>query len=121
MSRKELRQKAKVIAKEHGYLPYMIERYLTLWGEEATLQFIEACERPIRTSIRMNALRADPEKTIESLRNKGVSLEKIPWLAHGYYADFEGHSTPGAFLEHMLGYYYVQGVPSMTELNPKPS
>jgi len=123
MSRKELRQKAKTIADEHGYLPYMIERYVALWGEENTLQFIEACEEPIRTSIRLNSLRIEPEKVIDSLQKKRIELEKIPWLTHGYYADFEGHSTPGAFLEHMLGYYYVQGVPSMTTvevLDPQP-
>ena len=123
MSSKELRLKAKTIAKEHEYLPYMIERYLALWGEEATMQFIEACDHPIKTSIRMNTLRAEPEKVIERLKKKGVELEKIPWLSHGYYADFEGHSTPGAFLEHMLGFYYVQGVPSMTTvevLDPRP-
>ena len=123
MSRKELRQKAKAIAMEHGYLPYMIERYVALWGEEETLQFIKACEQPIKTSIRLNTLRAEPEKVITNLQKKGINLEKIPWLTHGYYADFEGHSTPGAFLEHMLGYYYVQGVPSMTTvevLDPQP-
>ncbi|TFH07591.1 MAG: RsmB/NOP family class I SAM-dependent RNA methyltransferase [Candidatus Thorarchaeota archaeon] len=123
MSMKDLRQKAKPIATEHEYLPYMIERYLVLWGEDATMQFIEACDRPIRTSIRLNTLRAEPEKVIERLQKKGVKLEKIPWLSHGYYANFEGHSTPGAFLEHMLGFYYVQGVPSMTTvdvLDPQP-
>ena len=104
MSRKELRQKAKTLAKEYEYLPYMIERYLALWGEEETLQFLEVCEQPIRTSIRFNTLRADPEKSIARLQKKGVELEKVPWLTHGYYADFEGHSTPGAFLEHMLGF-----------------
>lgn len=123
MSRKELRQKAKTLAKEHGYQQYMIERYLALWGEEGTLRFLEACEQQIRTSIRMNTLRMEPEKTIERLQKKKIELEKIPWLSHGYYADFEGHSTPGAFLEHMLGFYYVQGVPSMTTvevLDPQP-
>ncbi len=123
MSRKELRQKAKTIAKEHGYQQYMIERYLALWGEKETLQFLEACEQPIKTSIRMNTLRMESEKTIERLQKKRIELEKIPWLSHGYYADFEGHSTPGAFLEHMLGFYYVQGVPSMTTvevLDPQP-
>jgi NOL1/NOP2/sun family putative RNA methylase len=123
MSTKELRQKAKTLAKEHEYQQYMIERYLALWGEEDTLRFLEACEQPIRTSIRMNTLRMESEKTIERLQKKKIKLEKIPWLSHGYYADFEGHSTPGAFLEHMLGFYYVQGVPSMTTvevLDPQP-
>ncbi len=123
MSTKELRQKAKTLAKEHEYQQYMIERYLALWGEEDTLRFLEACEQPIRTSIRMNTLRMESEKTIERLQKKKIKLEKIPWLSHGYYADFEGRSTPGAFLEHMLGFYYVQGVPSMTTvevLDPQP-
>ena len=123
MSTKELRQKAKTLAKEHEYQQYMIERYLALWGEEDTLRFLEACEQPIRTSIRMNTLRMESEKTIERLQKKKIKLENIPWLSHGYYADFEGHSTPGAFLEHMLGFYYVQGVPSMTTvevLDPQP-
>lgn len=123
MSTKELRQKAKTLAKEHEYQQYMIERYLALWGEEDTLLFLEACEQPIRTSIRMNTLRMESEKTVERLQKKRIELEKIPWLSHGYYADFEGHSTPGAFLEHMLGFYYVQGVPSMTTvevLDPQP-
>jgi len=123
MSTKELRQKAKTLAKEHEYQQYMIERYLALWGEEDTLRFLEACEQPIRTSIRMNTLRMEPEKTIERMQKKKIKLEKIPWLSYGYYGDFEGHSTPGAFLEHMLGFYYVQGVPSMTTvevLDPQP-
>ncbi len=123
MSTKELRQKAKTLAKEHEYQQYMIERYLALWGEEDTLRFLEACEQPIRTSIRMNTLRMESEKTVERLQKKRIELEKIPWLSNGYYADFEGHSTPGAFLEHMLGFYYVQGVPSMTTvevLDPQP-
>ncbi len=123
MSTKELRQKAKTLAKEHEYQPYMIERYLALWGEEDTLRFLEACEQPIRTSIRLNTLRMEPEKTIERMQKKKIKLEKIPWLSHGYYGDFEGRSTPGAFLEHMLGFYYVQGVPSMTTvevLDPQP-
>ncbi|MFW9953769.1 MAG: RsmB/NOP family class I SAM-dependent RNA methyltransferase [Candidatus Thorarchaeota archaeon] len=113
MSRRDLKQKAKEISAEYGYLQYMIERYLTLWGEKETIDFIRACEKPIRTSIRMNELRNPPANTIKSLEQKGVTLEKVPWLKTGYYADFKDYS-PGALLEHMMGYYYVQGVPSMT-------
>jgi len=124
MSRKELREKAKTLAKEHGYLPYMIERYLVLWGEKDTLQFLDACEKPVRTSVRVNTLRADQEVVIKRMKRKGVVLERIPWLDTGFYGDFENTSTPGAFLEHMLGFYYVQGVPSMTTvevLDPQPN
>ena len=122
MAKKELRQRAKVLAKEHGYLQYMIERYLSLWGEEDTLKFIEACEQPVRTSIRVNTLKSSSGLVLQRLHNKGITLEEVPWLDEGFYADFNGVS-PGALLEHMLGFYYVQGVPSMTAvsvLDPKP-
>ncbi len=113
MSKKHLRQRAKEIAGEYGYLPYMIERYLSLWGEDDTLKFIEACERPIRTAIRVNTLKTTIDPLVSRLENKKVTLERIPWLKEGFWADFGGGS-PGALFEHMLGYYYVQGVPSMT-------
>lgn len=122
MSKKEIRAKAKVLAKDFGYLQYMIERYLALWGEEETLQFLEACENPIRSSIRVNTLKVTNDLVTERLREKSVVIEKIPWLDSGFFADFEG-SSPGALLEHMLGFYYVQGVPSMTAvsvLDPQP-
>jgi NOL1/NOP2/sun family putative RNA methylase len=122
MAKKELRRRAKELAKEHGYLQYMIERYLSLWGEEDTLHFIEACERPVRTAIRINTLKSSTGTVLGRLQKKGVTLEEIPWLSDCFYADFN-HSSPGALLEHMLGFYYVQGVPSMTAvavLDPKP-
>jgi len=122
MVKKELRQRAKELAKEHGYLQYMIERYLTLWGEEETLRFIEACEKTIRTAIRVNSLKSSSGVVRGRLQKKGVTLEEIPWLNDGFYADFR-NTSPGALLEHMLGFYYVQGVPSMTAvnvLNPEP-
>ena len=58
MARKELKQQAKKLAKDYGYLPYMIERYLSLWGEEETVSFLDACENPVRTSVRFNLLKA---------------------------------------------------------------
>jgi NOL1/NOP2/sun family putative RNA methylase len=122
MAKKELRQRAKELAKEHGYLQYMIERYLSLWGEEDTLKFFEACEQPIRTSIRINTLKTSASEVLLRLQGKGVTFEEISWLNDGFHADFKD-SSPGALLEHMLGFYYVQGVPSMTAvsvLDPQP-
>ena len=122
MAKKEIRQRAKVLAKEHGYLQYMIERYLSLWGEEGTLKFIEACDQPIRTSVRVNTLKASAGMVLQRLQDKGFTLNEIPWLDDGFYADFKG-ASPGALLEHMLGFYYIQGVPSMTTvsvLDPQP-
>ncbi|MHA2186999.1 MAG: RsmB/NOP family class I SAM-dependent RNA methyltransferase [Candidatus Thorarchaeota archaeon] len=113
MARKELKQQAKKLAKDYGYLPYMIERYLSLWGEEETVSFLDACENPVRTSVRFNLLKAPLQDAKRRLLKKGIKLEEIPWLETGHYANFRDRS-PGALLEHMLGFYYVQGVPSMT-------
>ena len=121
MASRQLRQRAKEIAKEHGYLPYMIERYLALWGEEETIQFIEACEEQVTTSVRVNTLKIDPESLRARMLLKQVNLRPVEWLDEGFWANFEG--APGALFEHMLGYYYVQGVPSMTVtkvLDPQP-
>lgn len=119
---KEQRKRAKEIAKQYGYLPYMIERYVALWGEQEAIQFLEACEQPIKRAIRLNALRAPAEETLSRLKAKGVRLERVPWLDTGYIADFK-RISPGSLLEHMRGFYYVQGVPSMTvaeALRPQP-
>ncbi|MFX0054799.1 MAG: RsmB/NOP family class I SAM-dependent RNA methyltransferase [Promethearchaeota archaeon] len=121
MASKQLRQRAKEIAEQYGYLPYMIERYLALWGEEETIQFIEACEEQITTSVRVNTLKIDPDSLQKRLRLKQVTLRAVDWLDDGFWMDFEG--APGSLFEHMLGYYYVQGVPSMTVtkvLDPQP-
>ncbi|MHA2301065.1 MAG: RsmB/NOP family class I SAM-dependent RNA methyltransferase [Candidatus Thorarchaeota archaeon] len=121
MATKQLRQRAKELAAQHGYLPYMIERYLALWGEEETIQFIEACEEQITTSIRANTLKIDAKSLRARLQLKHVTLRDVEWLDEGFWADFE--VSPGSLFEYMLGYYYVQGVPSMTVtkvLDPRP-
>ncbi len=122
MSRREVRQRAKELAAKYGYLAYMIERYLVLWGEEETIQFLEACEKTPRTSIRVNTLKADEQSTVRRLEEKGVLLEPIEGVPSGYWADF-GDRTPGSLLEYMLGLYYIQSMPSMVVtlmLDPQP-
>ncbi len=100
----------------------MIERYLALWGEDETLEFIKACEESIPTAIRVNTLKTEVSNLVAVLETKGVELKQVPWLNEGFIADF-GDISPGALFEHMMGHYYVQGVPSMTvvaALNPQP-
>jgi len=122
LSRRIDKSLAKEIAREYGYLQYMIERYLVLWGEKETLDFIHSCENPIRTALRLNTLKTNEPAFLKAMAEKGIVLEKVEWLNDGYYANFGDHS-PGSLFEHMMGYYYVQGVPSMTvveALDPQP-
>ena len=123
MERKAIRELAKRLAKEYGYLSYMVERYLILWGESETRQFLDACELPIKTAIRINTLKVSVAEARSRLQEKNVKLERISWLDEGYYAEF-GELSPGATFEHMLGFYYIQGVPSMATvkaLDPQPN
>ncbi|UCE09424.1 MAG: RsmB/NOP family class I SAM-dependent RNA methyltransferase [Candidatus Thorarchaeota archaeon] len=113
MAEKKRKQRAKELAKEFGYLPYMTERYLALWGEEETLSFLEACEIAPKTAIRINSLKMPIEQTVRRMKRKGIALKRVPWLEEGFTADF-GDRTPGSLFEHLFGHYYVQGVPSMT-------
>jgi NOL1/NOP2/sun family putative RNA methylase len=113
---------AKKIASENGYLQYMIERYLSLWGQDGTHEFIQACERPIQPALRVNTLKTDVGTLTKTLERKGIKLDKVEWLEEGFKADFGEHS-PGSLFAHMKGHYYIQGIPSMTvveALNPQP-
>ncbi len=57
-------------------------------------------------ALRVNTNRTTNEKLVRTLTRRGVSLERIPWLRHGYYAtaDFSLGSTK----EYLLGWYYLQ-------------
>ncbi|MFT4261679.1 MAG: NOL1/NOP2/sun family putative RNA methylase [Candidatus Woesearchaeota archaeon] len=60
----------------------------------------------VRPSIRINTLKIKPEKLIQRLRSKAITLEKIDYLDFGYYYDssFSLASTQ----EYLQGYYYIQ-------------
>lgn len=109
------------LARRYGYLPYMIERYAEIFGEEL-IDFLEACEKPPPKSIRCNTLRIDCSLLVERLEAKGFRLSKIPWAPHGFWVE-GGSVSLGATEEYLLGYYYIQGAASMLPayiLDPQP-
>jgi NOL1/NOP2/sun family putative RNA methylase len=60
----------------------------------------------IKPSIRINTLKIGENELIKRLKKEKITLEKIPFLKHGYYykAKFSLGSTP----EYLQGYYYLQ-------------
>lgn len=73
----------------------------------------------LRDSFRVNTLTADDEKVVNSLKNRGVIVKKVPFLEHAYfyYSNFSLGSTP----EFLSGQIYIQDVASMLPavlLNP---
>ncbi len=115
---------AERLAAKYGYLPYMVERYFEIFGSRSeTVRFLEACEKPLRRSIRCNTLRIDCGSLRRRLEARGFSLKPIPWAPHGFWV-LDGEAPLGATPEYLLGYYYIQGPASMLpaySLSPSPS
>src|SRR3989344_1732332 len=79
--------------------------------------FKEYSLKPLRKSIRINTLKISVQELKERL--KEFSLEPIPWCKEGFFIQAKG---VGNFLEHTLGYIYVQEAASMIPplvLDPK--
>lgn len=77
--------------------------------------------KSIRPAIRVNTLKTTDDKLVRTLEAKGVRLEKIPFLSHGYW--YESKFSLGATPEYLQGHYFLHEAASQvpTEvLEPKP-
>lgn len=114
---------ARELAVKYGYLPYMVQRYLDMFGHEETLAFLNAVERGLPRTIRCNTLAVrDCPKLPAILSRHGIRIRKHGGLPHAFIVE-KGSSKLGHTTEHMLGFYYIQGLASMLApllLNPKP-
>lgn len=84
------------------FMNRFFSRYEEL-GQEYNERYISV--RP-RKSLRVNTLKITEEELVKRLTDKGVVLEKIPFLKNGYYykSKFSLGSTP----EYLQGFYYLQ-------------
>ncbi|MEX2684973.1 MAG: RsmB/NOP family class I SAM-dependent RNA methyltransferase [Candidatus Sigynarchaeota archaeon] len=125
------------IMKDEGYAPYVVERYLILFGEQRTLDIMKAFQRAPVPSINVNTCNTTVKALRERLEAKHFHLEQVPWCSTGFWlydardyerkhdpgslADFA--MAPGATHEYLLGLYSLQGASSMIPpllLDPKP-
>ena len=100
----------------------MIERYLNFLGLDNTLKLLEANERPLTSSIRVNTLKIQPGELRNRLENKGFELQTIEWISYGFEVLKETYNL-GSLHEYLQGYFYLQNVASMLPaiiLDPKP-
>lgn len=89
----------------------LIKRYEQLLGKPLELVTKRDC-------FRINTLRS-PKDTLKRLEDKGVKLEKVPFLPSGYW--YTSEKSLGATTEYLLGYYYLQEAASQLPalvLNP---
>jgi len=101
----------------------MIERYFQFLGEDQTKKLLDANEKPLTPSIRVNTLKIDKDTLKNRLESKGIKLESIDWIHNG----FKIRNSPlnlGSTHEYLQGFYYIQSVAPMLPaliLNPNPS
>ena len=81
--------------------------------------FLQSLARPVPVCIRLNTLKAEPERILPRLRE--LELQPLPWYNLGYRLRY--HESVGNRLEHFLGLIYVQEAASMLPplaLEPQP-
>lgn len=99
----------------------MVERYIQFLGLDETINLLNANEKPLIPSIRVNTLKISAKDLKNRLEDKGFELKLIPWLSYGFNVLKESNKL-GSSHEFMQGYYYIQNIASMISaiiLNPK--
>jgi len=100
----------------------MIERYIDFLGLNQTIELLNANERPLTPSIRINTLKVSIEALKERLEKKSFKLAPIELIPYGFNILNQPQNL-GSLHEFLQGYYYLQNVASMFPahiLNPKP-
>ena len=77
--------------------------------------FIAACQRPLRRSIRVNTLKISVADFLALVSPYGWQLTPVPWCAEGFWIEREDEeSLPlGSTSEHLSGLFYIQEASSM--------
>ena len=77
--------------------------------------FVAACKRPLRRSIRVNTLKISVEAFLQRAKDKGWILIPVPWCDTGFWIERdESDKMPlGNTAEHMSGLFYIQEASSM--------
>ncbi|KKX90092.1 hypothetical protein UF38_00210 [Vibrio parahaemolyticus] len=76
--------------------------------------FIPACQRPLRKSIRVNTLKMSVEGFVKRAEDKGWTLSPVPWCDTGFWIQADESFLPlGNTAEHMSVLFYIQEASSM--------
>ena len=77
--------------------------------------FIAACQRPLRRSIRVNTLKISVADFLALVSPYRWQLTPVPWCAEGFWIerDDEDALPLGSTAEHLSGLFYIQGASSM--------
>ncbi len=90
----------------------LVSRWRVIFGEEFEA-FMDALQKPLTPSIRVNTLKASVEEVKGLLTERGVELEPIPWCPWGFWVSGEEEEGLGNTWEHFAGLFYIQEASSM--------
>ncbi len=76
-------------------------------------EFVAACHRPLRKSIRINTLKISIADFKQVMYSKGWEFEPIPWCKEGFWITHNENQQPGNCVEHIQGLFYIQEASSM--------
>lgn len=101
-------------------MAYFPDAFLTKMREAmpSTLSFddfLAACQRPLRRSIRVNTLKISVADFLTLTAPYNWSLTPVPWCAEGFWIERdEDELVPlGSTAEHLSGLFYIQEASSM--------
>lgn len=77
--------------------------------------FIAACQRPLRRSIRVNTLKITVADFLQLVAPYGWQLTPVPWCAEGFWIERDDDDVLplGSTAEHLSGLFYIQEASSM--------
>lgn len=111
------------MAEVFGYLPELVEYFLTMFNPSETLEFLEASDSPRPLVVRTNTLKTRRKDLAASLLKRGVTLDPLAnWSKVGL--KITASPIPiGATPEYLSGQYMLQSAASfcpVLALNPNP-
>ena len=111
------------LAELYGYLPELVEYFLTMFGPTETVEFMDASDKPRPMVIRTNTLKARRKDLAAALIKRGVSLDPLASWSKVGLKIVESPVPMGATPEYLGGFYMLQSAASMCPvlaLSPEP-
>jgi len=104
---------------------WLVQRWQQRFGEERTQQLLAWNDTPPRTFARVNTLRTDATKLIESWRNEGVDYDFVrhDWCGESLVFELKSHPPLASLESFRQGWFYVQDPSTLLagrELDPQP-
>lgn len=113
-SRKEyIELLAVFIADMYGYLPELVEYFLTMFSPAEALEFVDASDKPRPLVIRTNTLKTRRKDLAAALIKRGVSLDPLATWSKVGLKIIESPVPVGATPEYLSGMYMLQSAASM--------